>query len=185
MSLIGQTWDSGMGVPGIGGAVVVVIEASVVVAYVIAWAVRKARRVAGRVDKEVDAAVDAGLDRLHEVVAEKLGRHPALDDLDEEAATEDGKVSELTRQQVELAILAAARKDEAFAQAVTEQVARVRAAEQAAGQSVTAGAIVFYGDAHAHASDGGIAFGQAGIVNLDRSQGPGRSDPSGPGRSSH
>src|SRR5690242_1105974 len=128
----------------------------------IAWALRKVRRAAGRLDAEADVAIDAGLDRLHEVVAAKLGAHPALDDLDEEAATDDGQVSELTRQQVELAVIAAARKDDAFGQTVTELVARLRTAEQASGASVVAGAgsKIFTGDAHAQASGGGIAFGQ-------------------------
>jgi hypothetical protein len=92
------------------GVGVVLIEASVVAGYVIAWAVRKARRAAGRVDAEVDAVIDAGLDKLHDVVAAKLGAHPALDDLTEESASGEGQVSELTRQQVELAVTAAARK---------------------------------------------------------------------------
>jgi hypothetical protein len=163
---------------------VVVIEAGVIAGYVIAWAVRKARRVGGRLDAEADEAIDAGLDQLHEVVAAKLGGHPVLAELDEEAAAGAGQVSELTRQQVELALTAAARKDDAFGQAVTDLVAQVREAGQASGRSVVAGAgsAVFTGDAHVHAEDGGIGFGQvAGDVNLDR----GRADPSGPGRSGH
>jgi hypothetical protein len=47
---------------------------------------------------------------------------------------------ELTRQQMELALAAAARKDEAFGLAVTELVARLREAEQAANRPVIAGA---------------------------------------------
>ena len=164
-----------------------VIEAGVVAGYVIAWAVRKARRVAGRLDAEADAVIDSGLDKLHEIVAAKLGAHPALDDLDDEAATGDGQVSELTRQQMELAVTAAARKDEAFGQAVTELVAQLRTAEQTGGAQVVAGAgsTVLTGDAHAHAEGGGIAFGQvagnvqAGVV---AQQPP---DPSEPGRSRH
>jgi hypothetical protein len=158
----------------------VVIEAGVVAGYLIAWALRKARRAAGRLDAEVDAAMDAGLDRLHEVVAVKLGVHPALDELDEEAAG-DGEVSELTRQQVELAVTAAARKDDAFGRAVTDLVTRLRAAEQATGVQVVAGAqsTVFTGDAHAHARDGGVAIGQVGRdVNLDTDRGDQRQDPS-------
>jgi hypothetical protein len=165
----------------------VVIEAGVIAGYVIAWAVRKARRAAGRLDAEADAAIDAGLDKLHEIVAARLGAHPALDELDEEAAAADGEVSALTRQQVELAITAAARKDDGFGQAVTELVARLRAAELAAGVSVLAGpgARVFTGDAHAQADGGGIAFGQVGgDVHLDPAR-SGSEDPRGPGRSSH
>lgn len=161
-----------------------VIEAGVVAGYVIAWAVRKARRVGGRLDAEADAAIDTGLDRLHEVVAAKLGEHPVLAEVEEEAASGGGEVSELTRQQVELALTAAAGKDEAFGQAVTELVAQLQGAEQAAGRSVVAaaGSAVFTGDAHAKAEGGGIAFGQvAGDVNVNR----GRVDPPGPGRSGH
>ena len=62
-----------------------VVETGVIVGYVIAWAVRKARRAGGRLDTEVDAAMDAGLDRLHEVVAAKLGADPAWVDLRDEA----------------------------------------------------------------------------------------------------
>jgi hypothetical protein len=118
----------------------VVIEAGVVAGYVIAWAVRKARHAAGRLDAEMDGVVEAVLDRLHEVVAARLGADPALDDLGEEAAAGQGQVSELTRQRVELAVTAAARKDDEFGQAVTGLVARLRAAEQAVGVSVVAGA---------------------------------------------
>lgn len=164
-----------------------VIEASVVAGYVIAWAVRKARRAAGRLDAEADAVIDSGLDKLHEVVAVRLGRHPALDDLDEEAAEGDGHVSELTRQQVELAVTAAARKDEAFGQAVTELVASLRTAERTGGPQVVAGAgsTVFTGNAHAHAKGGGIAFGQVGgNVYAGGSDREGQ-DPSEPGRPRH
>lgn len=101
---------------------VLVIEASVIAGYVIAWVLRKAKRAGDRLDTEADAVMDAGLDKLHEVVATKLGAHPVLDEAQDEAADE-GQVSELTRQQVELAITAAARKDDAFGQAVTDLVA--------------------------------------------------------------
>ena len=138
---------------------VLVIEASVIAGYVIAWVLRKAKRAGDRLDTEADAVMDAGLDKLHEVVATKLGAHPVLDE-----AQDEGQVSELTRQQVELAITAAARKDDAFGQAVTDLVAQLRAAEQAGGRSVVAGAgaRVFTGDADARARDSGIAFGQIG-----------------------
>ena len=72
------------------------------------------------------------MDRLHEAVEAKLGGHPVLAELVEEAAAGDGEVSDLTRQQMELALTAAARKDESFGQTVTELVARLREAEQAA-----------------------------------------------------
>ena len=69
------------------------------------------------------------------MVAAKLGGHPVLAEVAEEA-DEAGQVSDLTRQQVELALAAAARKDELFGQAVTELVVRLREAEQAAGRVV-------------------------------------------------
>lgn len=51
----------------------------VMVGMLITWAVRKARRVGDGVDKEVDAVLDAGLDKLHTVVANKLGGDTALE----------------------------------------------------------------------------------------------------------
>lgn len=158
-----------------------VIEAGVVAGYVIAWAVRKARRIGGRLDAEADAVIDGGLDRLHEVVAARLGGHPVLAELVEEAE-QAGEVSELTRQQMELALEAAARRDEVFGRAVTELVAGLREAEQARGLVAPGpGSAVFTGDARAVARDGGIAIGQAGNVYLGREPG----DPPGPGRSGH
>lgn len=161
----------------------VVIEAGVVTGYVIAWAVRKARRAAGRLDGEVDAAIDAGLDKLHEVVAGKLIGHPVLNDLEEEAAATavgDSHISELTRQQVELAVTAAAGKDDAFARAVTELVAAVRAGEQAGGQSVLGhGGVTVAGDVDIRADHGAAAAWNIGTVTIGRTSG----DPQGPGRS--
>jgi hypothetical protein len=163
-----------------------VIEAGVVAGYVIAWAVRKAKRAGGRLDVETDGVIDAGLDRLHEVVAARLAGHPVLAELVEEAeaAGDGGVVSDLTRQQVELALAAAARKDNAFGQVVTELVARLREAERVTGTSVVAapGSVVFTGDVEVKAEGGGIAFGQvAGSVHVA----PGSAGPSQPGRASH
>jgi hypothetical protein len=159
----------------------VVIEAGVVAGYVIAWAARKARRVTGRLDAETDAVTDALMDRLHEVAVSRLVDHPVLAELEGETG-QDGQVSELTRQQMELALAAAARKDEAFGQLVTELVARLRQAEQGSGPVAAGpGSAVFTGDAHARARDGGIAIGQAANVHFGREAG----DPPGPGRSGH
>jgi hypothetical protein len=133
---------------------------------VIAWAVRKARRAAGRVDQTVDAAIDASADRLHEVVLARVGE-PVQQDLAAEAASESGQVSELTRQQVELAVTAAARRDEQFALVVSELLAQVRSAEQGSGAQVLAeGSAVFTGDVTATAHDQATAIGQAGNVNI-------------------
>ena len=74
------------------------------VGYVFAWAVRKARRVAGRADAEVDRALDAALDRLHRLVGCKLGEDPAWRRLAEEAGTDRGELSGLTRHRVMLAL---------------------------------------------------------------------------------
>lgn len=167
-----------------------VIEAGVIAGYVIAWAVRKARRAAGRLDAEADAAIDTSFDRLHEAVTTRLAGHPALIELDEEAAADGWEVSDLTRQQVELAIAAAARRDDAFGQLVTDLVAGMVAAERSASQVAAgsgpvvtgSGSAVFTGTAQAHARDGGIAIGQVGgdvTVNRERDQG----NPPLPGRS--
>jgi hypothetical protein len=165
-----------------------VIEIGIVAGYVIAWAIRKVRRVSGRLDSEADGVIDASLDRLHEVVAAKLGPyHPVLADLVEEArdaASGDGEIGEVTRQQLELEIAAAAQKDESFRRTVDELVARLRESEAAMGSPLVAGADakVFTGDVHVRAERGGIGFGQvAGDVRI--SQGP--TDPLGPGRLGH
>src|SRR4051812_28404598 len=87
-----------------------VIEAGVVAGYVVAWVMRKARPAGGRLDAEVDTVLDAGLDRLHEAVAAKLGTDPGLRAAVEEAAEPGGTISDLTRQRIELAIIAEAAK---------------------------------------------------------------------------
>lgn len=166
-----------------------VIEAGVVAGYLIAWVVRKARRAAGRLDGVVDAAVDGYLDRLEGAVTAKLGGHPVLAELAEEAAADEsggGQVSELTRQQVELAITAAARKDDEFGRTVTELVAELRRVEQVGGGSVVAGAgsVVLTEHAHAHADGGGIAVGKVGRDMYVDKTNTGKPDPPVPGRSS-
>lgn len=85
---------------------------------------------------------------------------------------------------MELALAAAAQKDDAFSQVVTDLVARLREAGQDAGWLLIAGAgsAVFTGNAEVKAEGGGIAFGQvAGGVHI--SQGP--PDPPQPGRGRH
>ncbi|WP_433917378.1 hypothetical protein OIE50_50795 [Streptomyces canus] len=143
-----------------------VIEAGVVAGYVIAWALRKTRRVGSRLDAEVDATVDAGLERLHTLVAAKLGALPALDDVTEDAAGDASRVSE----PLQLALTAAAHEDDNFARTVNELVTLLRAAEKAAGTQVVSGnARVFTGDAHPRADGDGIAIGQVGgDIHMDR-----------------
>jgi hypothetical protein len=167
---------------GAGG---VVIEAGVVAGYVIAWAIRKAQRAVGRFNDEADAVIDASLDRLHEVVAARLGAHPVLADLveeTEEAARTDGEVSDLTRKQLELALTTVFRDDEAFGQAVSELAAGLQERQQVGQVPSRCEDAVFTGSAHAEASSGGIAFGQvAGGVRIEREPW----NPPQPGRFGH
>jgi hypothetical protein len=163
----------------------VVIEAGVAAGYLIAWAARKAKRVGGRLDAEADGVIDVSLDRLHEVVAAKLGGHPALAKLVEqaEAAGDAVNVDGLTREQVELALTAEARKDDFFGRQIADLIVRVREAEQATGITVTAGpgSTVFTGKAEAKANGTGIAFAQvAGDVHITHNA----ADPQKPGRRS-
>jgi hypothetical protein len=153
------------------------VEAGVVVGYVIAWVVGKVRRAAGRLDAEVDAVVDGGMDRLHDLVAAKLGLDPAWADLQAEAADNE-QVSDLTRQRIELSVQAAAAKDADFADAVTELVTQLRAAT---GPSATGtGSTAVGGDVDIHAESGSVAAWKiSGGVHL-ASPPP---DPSAPGRS--
>jgi len=156
----------------------VVIETGLIVGYVIAWMVRKAKRAGGRLDAEVDTAMDAGLDKLHQVVAARLGADPALTEAQEEAAT--GQVSELTRQRVELSIQAAAGKDPAFAQTVAELVGQLQAAEKAGGQVAAGhGSANVAGNVDIHAEDGAAAAWNMGDVSFGQPP----ADPHRPDRS--
>jgi hypothetical protein len=157
----------------------VVIEAGVAAGYLIAWAARKAKRVGGRLDAEADGVIDVSLDRLHEAVAAKLGEHPALAELVEQAgaAGDASEVDGLTREQVELALATEAGKDDLFGRQIADLIARV----QAAGNMVAAGpgSTVFTGNAEAKAGGTGIAFAQvAGDVRIGQEvagpQKPGR-----------
>ncbi len=139
-----------------------VIEANVIAGHVVDWVMAKVGR-SGPLPP-----ADNGRGEIHRLVTGKLGDHPALLDAEDEAG--GGTVSELTRQQIELAITAAARKDDAFAAAVTAALAQRRATGD--------GVRVFTGDAHADAQSSGIAIGQVGgDVHLSPA------DPPQPGRS--
>jgi len=114
-----------------------VVEATLAIGYLTAWAVRKARRAGRRLDTIADETVDAGLDRLDGLVRSKLACHPALKDLDDEAAAVanngpvdgESQVSELTRQQLELSLVAAASKDQDFARQLVSVLADLQTAE--------------------------------------------------------
>ena len=94
-----------------------VVGLELVAGYLVAWVVRKARRAGQGLDAEVDHAMDLGLDRLHEVVAEKLGDDPAVTKVEVEA-TRDGQLSERTHRRVQDAVEEAAEEDAAFAAAL-------------------------------------------------------------------
>lgn len=117
-----------------GGALMMGIE--LVVGYLAAWAVRKGRRVAGRADQELDQALDAGMDRLHELVAGKLGGDPALERLALEGQSGQ-EPSERTRQRVQLALEDAADDDPDFGQTLRAAVDRLEELKQQ-GSAVTA-----------------------------------------------
>ncbi|MGW3998380.1 hypothetical protein [Amycolatopsis sp. NPDC004772] len=139
----------------------------VAVGWLIAWAVRKAGRVGKRVDAEVDRAVDAGLDRLHDLVAAKLGDDPALAKLRDEAA-KTGEVGTRTQARVRLALEDAVEQDPDFTAAIEQAVAGL---ESTAGSH----AVVVHGDVRA--DHGGISIGgvTGGQVTLGDPRGPDRS----------
>lgn len=100
------------------------MELELLAGYVVGYLVQKFGRVFRRADEEVDLAIDAGMDRLHEVVAERLGNEPALTQLAEE--TEEGRESPRTRQRVRLALEEAAENDPAFAAELERLVGELR-----------------------------------------------------------
>lgn len=151
----------------------------VVVGMLITWAVRKARRVANGVDKEVDTVLDAGLDKLHTVVAGKLGGDTALEKLRIEAG-DTGDVAKRTRERVQLALEDAADDDPQFASALDAAVEDVRAAQPATTTQAGDRGVAAAGDVTISADHGSIASGTAtmGDVTL----GGASQDPHQPGR---
>jgi len=153
----------------------------IAIGYVFAWAVRKARRVAGRADAEVDLALDGAMDRVHGVVARRLGNDPELERLEAEAAAGQDEPSALTRQRVEATVSRAVAQDAGFARDLDEAVAAVQEAARAAG-SVVAGAygLAVGGDLSVKAEGGSFAAGVANIrdgVRLGNPQQPGADRP--------
>jgi hypothetical protein len=78
--------------------------------YLIAWVTRKARRAGKQLDADADLILDTELDRLHDLIAAKLGTDPALGQLEQQAAA-DQEVSDRTRRRVEDALADAADAD--------------------------------------------------------------------------
>jgi len=128
----------------------------VVVGFLIAWLVRRAKHVGERIDGKIDATLDEGLDKLHDVVARKLGKDPALAVLEDEIA-EAGEATTRTKARVRLALEEAVEGNETFAAELAAAVREIQAAPHApwtiAGDHVVAVA----GDVSA--TGGGIAIG--------------------------
>ncbi len=128
----------------------------VAVGYLFAWLKRKGKRVAERLDTEVDAAMDAGMDKLHALVAGKLGADPGLLKLEQEAASDQEQPGDRTAQRVRLALEEATEEDSDFADALRELVARLEAAPRA-GVSATSGGVAAGGDITVSAETGSVA----------------------------
>ncbi|WP_406218494.1 hypothetical protein [Streptomyces canus] len=153
----------------------------VAIGYVFAWAVRKARRVAGRADADVDLALNGAMDRVHGVVARRLGNDPELERLEAEAAAGQDEPSALTRQRVEAAAAREAEQDADFAKELEAAVSAVQKADRAAGGAL-AGAygLAVSGDLSVKAEGGSFAAGVANIrdgVRLGNPQQPGTDRP--------
>ncbi len=137
-----------------------VVETSVVIGLIAAWAVRKARRAGGQLDGTADAAVDAVTGRLDALVRSKLAGHPALHDLDEEAAGDPagdrsadavgagGAVADLTMEQLELSLRAAVARDRGFAEQLASLVAELQ--ELAPQDPATGGGVSMRAEASGH-----------------------------------
>ncbi|MEV0388715.1 hypothetical protein [Nonomuraea sp. NPDC050643] len=147
------------------------MELELLAGYVVGYLVQKFGRVFRRADEEVDLAIDAGMDRLHEVVAERLGDEPALARLEEE--TGEGRQSPRTRQRVRLALEEAADGDPEFAAELEWLIDDLRSGgAQAGDHGLAAG-----GDVRIEASHGGVAAGVIhGSVSTGNPPQPGPSD---------
>jgi hypothetical protein len=135
----------------------VVIGFEVAVGFLIAWVAREAGRVGQRVDTEVDHVMDVGLDRLHDLVAAKLGSDPALEKLRNEAG-ESGAVGARTQTRVRMALEEAAEQDPVFAAEFEAIVAQVQATQHGDG-GASAGERGVAVAGGVHADNGGVAFG--------------------------
>lgn len=132
------------------------IGVELVVGWLTAYVWRKARRMAGRADGEVDRVLDSGMDRLHDLIAAKLGADPCLAKLTAEAAADLSvpSVSARTRQRVELALVDAVESDAAFAADLDAIMAGLRRAHPSTA--------VATGTGTAQAGGGGVAKYRSG-----------------------
>lgn len=138
----------------------------IAVGFLVGWAVRKARTVGTRVDAEVDQALDAGLDRLHELVAGKLGEEPALVKLTTEVE-QAGEVSARTQERVRLALEDAAEADSGFASDLAAVVQQLQEIQRRVGVAVAGQhGVAVSGDVQA--DRGAIAIGgiSGGTVSI-------------------
>ncbi|MBI0314356.1 phosphorylase family protein, partial [Streptomyces javensis] len=132
--MVGERGDTKLGGVTVGGV-------ELAVGYLFAWAVRKARRVVGRADVKVGQSLDAGMDRLHGVVAARLGFDPALERMVEEAASGLGEPTDRTRRWLKLSLEDAVERDTAFADALRQAVSELQAVS-AAAESGSNGSVV-------------------------------------------
>lgn len=151
-----------------------VTGAELAVGFLVAWMARKARRVGNRLDSEVAQALDAGVDRLHELVAGKLGADPAWSKLCAEVE-QTGTGSPRTQERVRLALDDAAEDDTEFAVRLKTLIDQLQARGAVAGHHGSAVA----GDVTITAEDGSAAAWQMGNVSFG---GGDRADPSQPGQ---
>ncbi|MGW1491863.1 hypothetical protein [Streptomyces sp. NPDC002402] len=153
----------------------------IAIGYVFAWAVGKARRVAGRADAEVDLALDGAMDRVHQVVARRLGDDVELERLEAEAAAGQDEPSALTRQRVEQAVTVAVAEDPGFARELEAAVAAVQDAARGAGSAVVgAYGLSVGGNLSVQAEKDSFAAGVANVqggVRLGNPQQPGPNQP--------
>ncbi|MBY8884778.1 hypothetical protein K7472_07955 [Streptomyces sp. PTM05] len=145
--------------------------------FLVAWAARKARRVGKRVDTEIDQALDLGLDRLHELVAGKLGGDPALAKLAAEIE-QSGEASSRTQERVRLALEDAAETDPGFASDLRAVVQELQGMQRQAGVAVAGqqGVVV---SGNVQADRGAVAIGGVSGSTVSIGLPPGPSAPGG------
>jgi len=145
-----------------------------VVGYLVAWVVRKAKRAGGQADAIVDEAMDAGMERLHRLVAEKLGNESAILQMDAEAS-QSGDVTDRTRTRVALALEEVTETDSTFAAAIQAAAEQVRSTEQTIVESNHG--VVIGGNVQIQAKDGAAAAWHIDSVILaDRQPDPSQPD---------
>lgn len=99
-----------------------------VLAYVGRWAVERARPIGQRVNDGVDRALGAAMDRLHDVVAGKLGGESALQRL--EADAQQGKANPAAASYLQQLLEQAMVDDERFARDLEAAVREVRSLDR-------------------------------------------------------